>query len=56
VRKPCPHVRLRQVIVQRGFLQTVGDCLLEKWYAFCESTLFEYCNTEVGLGRRMIFL
>ena len=48
VRTAHPYVRLRQIVVQRGLLRMAGDCLLEKWYAFCESPLFEDCNTEVG--------
>jgi len=48
VRPAHAHICLRQVVMQRGFLRTAGDCLLEKWYAFCESPLFEDCNTEVG--------
>jgi len=45
MRPPHPHVRLRQIIVQGSFLWATGDCLLEKWYAFCESGLLEYRNS-----------
>ena len=44
------HVGLRQIVVQRCFVGTTGDCLLEKWYAFCESGLLEYRNPEVRHG------